>query len=426
VQSMSEIVNRDPSGRPESSDIERVRIWARHLAAESYGQYAAMYYVSPEVVAALAHELDEWGGLIGLLGSLGVGKTSALQALYWGKAFGMKNSRDERVFFKWREEGELFDSFLQGEHELSLEFIEEYSRHLFGALESLPKRKKLLLDSSKYTEFVKFMNRCSQPGDHRPYPDIRWAESQVGRSYAKELRRHAWFDVLEMKRVILIDTPDYSKTDKRRMDRDLTDISRFWNHLANRSGPSIVVAIQKEMFHDHFFLGKMRKVELVPLSADQMLRAYRLRFDTLEPFAEEALLTLAYMSRGIFRRFKNYISLTLNLWMSEGKSEEIDPATVRRAVPIERIVEDMELELKPLFPKHSELSIMAVRVILDLEENGSQKQSYLATKFEMEAFEMSRLLNKLESVGYVRRHRDGTDKIVEAINPVERRTAEHP
>jgi DNA-binding MarR family transcriptional regulator len=237
----------------------------------------------------------------------------------------------------------------------------------------------------------------------------------------------AWFDVIEMRRVILIDTPDYSKTDKRRMDRDLTDISRFWNHLAtNRGGPSIVVAIQQEMFHDHFFLGKMRKVELVPLSADQMLRAYRLRFDTLEPFAEEALLTLTYMSRGIFRRFKNYISLTLDLWISEGRSGEIDPATVRRAISIERITEDMELELKPLFPKHSELSIMAVRVILNLEENGPQNQSYLATKFEMEAFEMSRLLNKLESVGYVRRHRDGTDKIVEAINPVERRTAGYP
>jgi DNA-binding MarR family transcriptional regulator len=69
---------------------------------------------------------------------------------------------------------------------------------------------------------------------------------------------------------------------------------------------------------------------------------------------------------------------------------------------------------------------MAVRVILNLEENGPQNQSYLATKFEMEAFEMSKLLNKLESVGYVRRHRDGTDKIVEAINPVERRTAGYP
>jgi hypothetical protein len=420
---MSEILSRGSSREPELSNIDKVRIWTRHVAAETYGQLAAIYYVCPEGVAALAQELDVWSGLVGLLGSLGVGKTNALLALYWGKVPGMKGDRTERVLFKWRGERELYDSLLQEDHELSSEFIQEYAQHLFGALESLPKRRRLSRDTGKYVEFVKYMNRCSERGDHGPTPDIHWAESQIGRSYAKELRRRAWFDILEMKRVILIDTPDYSKTDKRRIDRDLTDISLFWNRLANRSGPSIVVAIQQEMFRDHFFLGKMRKVELVPLSADQMLRAYRLRFDTLEPFAEEALLTLAHMSRGIFRRFKNYLSLTLDLWVSGGRSGRIDPATVRRAVPIERIAEDMELELKPLFPKHSELSVMAVRVLLDLEENGSQKQSDLATKFEMEAFETSRLMNKLESFGYVRRHRDGTDKIVAAINPAERRTA---
>lgn len=196
--------------------------------------------------------------------------------------------------------------------------------------------------------------------------------------------------------------------------------------MANRGGPSIVVAIQQEMFRDHFFLGKMRKIELAPLSADQMIRAYRLRFETLEPFAEEALLTLARMSRGVFRRFKNYLSLTLDLWTSEGRSGRIDRATVKRAVPIERIAEDMELELKPHFRSNSESANMAVRVLLDLEETGPQKQGDLATKFEMEPFEMTRLLNKLESLPYVRRRRDGTGNIVTAINPAERRTAERP
>ncbi len=370
-------------------------------------------------------ELDEWSGLVGLLGSLGVGKTNALLALYWGKVPGMKGNRDDRALFKWREEGKLHDSLLQEEHELSSEFIQEYAHCLFGALESLPKRRRASRDTGKYLEFVKYMNRCAEEGDHGPPPDLRWAESQIGRSYVKELRRRAWFHILETKSVILIDMPDYSKTDKRRMDRDLTDISLFWNHLATRTGPSIVVAIQQEMFRDHFFLGKMRKVELLPLPADQMVRAYRLRFGTLEPFAEEALLTLAHMSRGIFRRFKNYISSTLDLWISEGGRGEIVPATVRRAIPMERMAQDMELDLKPLFPKHSELSIMAVRVLLDLEENGPEKQSDLATKFEMEAFEMSRLLSRLETVGYVNRHRDGTDKIVTAINSGNHGTALH-
>jgi DNA-binding MarR family transcriptional regulator len=178
--------------------------------------------------------------------------------------------------------------------------------------------------------------------------------------------------------------------------------------------------MQQEMFRDHFFLGKMRKVKLLPLSADEMLRAYRLKFETFEPFTEETLLTLARMSRGIFRRFKNYISLTLDLWTAEGGTGRIDSATVRRAVSIERIAEDMELELNAVFPKHSELSTLAVRMLLELEETGPQKQSDLAINFEMKAFEMTRLLNKLEAGEYVRRHRDRTDKIITAVNPAER------
>jgi len=55
----------------------------------------------------------------------------------------------------------------------------------------------------------------------------------------------------------------------------------------------------------------MEKVELEPLKPEQMLEAYRKRFKAIEPFAEDALLTLARMSRGIFRRFLRYIMVTL-------------------------------------------------------------------------------------------------------------------
>ena len=72
-----------------------------------------------------------------------------------------------------------------------------------------------------------------------------------------------------------------------------------------------MLAIQKEMFHDHFFFDKMEKVELEPLRPEQMVEVYRKRFKAIEPFTEDALLTLGRMSRGIFRRFLRYIALTL-------------------------------------------------------------------------------------------------------------------
>jgi len=96
---------------------------------------------------------------------------------------------------------------------------------------------------------------------------------------------------------ILIDTPDYSKSDRRLMAKDLEGIYWLWNTLASSSSssipPNIVVAIQKGMFHGHFFLDKMEKVELEPLRPDQMVQAYLNRFGSTTPFTREGLLTVA-------------------------------------------------------------------------------------------------------------------------------------
>jgi hypothetical protein len=55
-------------------------------------------------------------------------------------------------------------------------------------------------------------------------------------------------------------------------------------------------------------LDKMEKVENEPLEPKTMVEAYRKRFKAIEPFTEDALLTLARMSRGIFRCFLRYIT----------------------------------------------------------------------------------------------------------------------
>jgi hypothetical protein len=49
---------------------------------------------------------------------------------------------------------------------------------------------------------------------------------------------------MDYKRIILVDTPDYSKTDKRRMDSDLNEIYWFWNKLLSRgSRATLIVAV---------------------------------------------------------------------------------------------------------------------------------------------------------------------------------------
>ncbi len=68
---------------------------------------------------------------------------------------------------------------------------------------------------------------------------------------------------------------------------------------------------------------------------------------------------------------------------------------------VERLVEDMELEFVVLFPKDSDLRLLAVRLILLLEERGEQKQRALADLLEVQGYALSRLLTKLEAARYI-------------------------
>jgi hypothetical protein len=65
-------------------------------------------------------------------------------------------------------------------------------------------------------------------------------------------RREAWLTILVHTKVILIDMPDYSKTDRRRLAKDLEGIYWLWKWMANHCfEANVVIAIQKEMFGGH-------------------------------------------------------------------------------------------------------------------------------------------------------------------------------
>jgi DNA-binding transcriptional ArsR family regulator len=174
-----------------------------------------------------------------------------------------------------------------------------------------------------------------------------------------------------------------------------------------------VFAVQREMSEGHFFLDKAERFELEPLRPERMVEVYVRRFEGSEPFDGEALLKLARMSRGIFRRFLRYIVLSLDLWEHTPEaSEVIDVGLVSRAVSVGRLVEDMELELCTLFPKNSDLRFLAVRLIMLLEQRGELKQSELEELLDVKDYALSRLLVKLEEARYVVRRREGNDKVV--------------
>ena len=126
--------------------------------------------------------------------------------------------------------------------------------------------------------------------------------------------------------------------------RDLDEIYQLWTNLVNSdtSKPNIVIAIQKEMFRDHFFLDKMEKIEIQPLPPEKMLEAYIKKFGSTYPFTEDALQTISRMSRGIFRRYLRYINLTLDSWLNKQKRRTpINTETVTKAVTYKKMVDNL-------------------------------------------------------------------------------------
>jgi hypothetical protein len=327
------------------------------------------------------------GGLVGIIGLQGVGKSTALMVLDATEGAGGEDR--QVILLKWRRQKELYKSLLDRSHEASEEFLQDYGKKVGEVLKRTGEDiDPLALDSM--------------------------LERKVGRSRTERFRQAVWMHLLRTARLILIDTPDYSKTDRRAMATDLGDIYWLWNNLTRTSeaSPNIVVAIQKEMYGSHFFFDKMHKIELEPLEPAQMVEAFVKRFNDTAPFREEALMTLARMSRGIFRRFQRYIILAIKAWQTAPAAEEIDAEAVKQAVPLDRLAEDMELELAELFPRHSDLRLQAVRALIQLEESGPTAQDQLAEQLGMERYSMSRLLSRLELAGYISRKRAGPEKTV--------------
>jgi len=396
--------------RPSAQDI---RIWASCLAGETrpFG-WIRESYICPDEIARLAQQQDvERPGPIGLVGTQGVGKSSALAALYYGVTGISSFDQTNLVYFKWRKPPELYDTLLHTI--LHRDFILQYTNRLADEAELSPRLGRSNKDMADFLIFKDAVRYYRVNGSKEP--NTSWAELFLGTRRVSKLRQEIWLQIVASKDVILIDTPDYSKTDKRRMDNDLSEIYWLWNTLVTYgSTVTLIVAIQKEMFHDHFFLDKMRTIELKPLTTQQILNAFRKRFTTFSPFTEEAITLLAKMSRGIFRRFLRYITLTLDLWESKYQQNQptIGVTVVKGAVTIDHLRNAMENELTPLFRNSSQQRTLAIKIIMQLCENKEIKQSTLVTQFEAAPVTISRILTTLENAKYITHRYDGKEKII--------------
>jgi len=338
------------------------------------------------------------GVTICLVGLQGVGKSSALQFILDVARYidGMRRKAKQPILFKWRRRAELLENLANDTHEASSGFGSSYTTKL----KDIIMRRHPELDQVSFSEVS-------------GYPSIDSVERTMRRADARNLRWTVWLEMLRDTGTILIDTPDYSKTDTRSMAKDLDEMYWLWNYLvSSEARPNIVIAIQKELFQRHFFFDKMEKIELEPLKPEQMIEAYKRRFKATHPFADDALLKLARMSQGIFRRFLRYIILALDHHEHTKTPTPITADQVREAIPPQLLAKEMDQQLSEIFPRQPDLRTQAVKLLLHLEEHGPIGQVKIAELLDIQDYAVSRLLNKLEDHNYIRRERKGVENII--------------
>lgn len=215
---------------------------------------------------------------------------------------------------------------------------------------------------------------------------------------------------------LIVDLWDYSKNSRRDITKALDAIQDYWDHRCDehkRYGTpllNIVVFLQKEALPLHFFLGKMEYFEIKPWKPNELAECYQRIFTSYDPFTKEALTEIAYLSRGIFRNFKRYISNCLSELFNKQLSI-ITKENVKTIITTQRIVQDMELQLSELFPHSKKNREYAVTLLRFLREHGETQQTVLTKQFFTDKMSCSRLLNALALHGYVEFIEEGRERI---------------
>jgi DNA-binding MarR family transcriptional regulator len=348
------------------------------------------------------------------VGLQGTGKSTALQIL-------CESLGDERIFlWKW---GKDFIERLRGESNLQ----ENWERAVYQELSDKPDKfieEKLRIASVAFRGSVADLREPSRREEAlqelRKIVPLEYAEKLVGAEVIERLKDAFLWNDLRQTRFIFIDLPDYKKTDAYSFSKDLDYIQHLWDKLMHETitfkkengkivsqplGTTFLVAFQKElvMKKPHFFLGKMDIVELKPLRADELVRAYEQRWKTIDPFTADSLKYLAELSRGVFRRFLKYIQTSIEKLVVDSKTPPISVEDVKATISSDMLLTDMELELSDLFTQHTQ-KVQAVKILTTLRE-GPLNQKQIASLIGVSEATAGRLISKLEAYDYIQRIR---------------------
>jgi hypothetical protein len=413
----------------QSKEIEKVLVWASQLSAEERG-WVDQAYQPPQEVTQLVKQLQDTDrSLFFLTGFWGVGKSSALQYINDR----LCDSRRSVYYLRARPDIAIFDQIVADD-------VADYRKEVLAAVENQVKAEHRLgrIGDGRMMDVQDSIRRV-RAGELALAEFLN--EHALAKSTMTRIRSETTIDSLDGMSGVLIDLPDFSRTDRRPLIRALDQVQDLWlrvmksgvqfmDEVLGALGPNFVITIQRELLDlaPSYFLGKANTIEIKPLSPSELITAYEAKFPTLEPFENATPLDyLAHISRGVFRRFLKFISIVLR----DALKRNIERVTLRdamAAVDTETVAGEMQAELAWLFPK-AEPREKATRIIVTLLKNKyepsllekafdpSLKDRPLSQKRVAEILcltesDISRLLDRLQTNGLITRERTNQGNIL--------------
>jgi len=398
--------------------VKEIFAWCQVLTGESRKDDHP--YLWPESVRRLALALElSSRGIYALNGWLGVGKSQAMLAL----SDELSAKKIRTLYVKVQERAGLIKSIRREYGELLPKYEEDFAWNEFVDATRDP-RLRLKLENARFNSNSKeqrdFMMAAIKQ-EKKPFAiDLDLIYRFLPKETVGKIKEEAFKQFLKEFRVLLIDLPDYPRGGKQAMSMDLDNIQKIWNTLTDWDG-NIVISLQRELLGDegvsHYFLGKASVYEIKPFSATELLDLYKMKWKDVSPFTENALRYVAKLARGITRRWLRYLGIILQSWLLDGeKTIPIDAERVQWYLPPDEITNDMDAELSHIFRKSPEGKTNALKVIGLLnstEELLTQKR--VASLLRIGQMECSRIVEKLEDHGYLKREKTKEGKLLKTL-----------
>jgi hypothetical protein len=418
-----------------TANLEEVLKWAACSTGEGR-RFTDDYYWTQPVKTALFRLTHYNSYFIGLIGLVGTGKSSAVRALetkigdevidkYSSIALSKVQKEKERriaanefapSFFeelairdkyckktlktKWNED--LWTMFHNSI--IATSALLEYNKKVKESAADAPKAQKLITKIEARLRRHLYKQLSDDELHKKAVMELSSdltvdeAEKILPAKTLDKIRVNAILEFLnENVHTLLLDMPDYSQKGCWKINKDLDDIGTLWSLLKQNSQVNILVCLQQElvMKEPHLILGKMDKILLKTLTEEQLLEAYRQFFNGYEPFEEESLKLIAELSRGVFRRFKNYVRLSLETALFEGASNHrIALDLVRRAITDDQLRMDMDLELSDFF-KNPEKKLQAFNILGFIRDNPEVSQKGISEELGIHPNAVGNLVRQL-------------------------------